>query len=76
MRIVSKLGYNEARKRTALEQGMSEGLNDAMVVVFVEDKTNPHNVALLQKLDNNQRAHKKEKVDTSMGSFTGPPAPS
>lgn len=75
-RIVSKLGYNEAAKRSTLELGMSEGLKDSMVTVFVEDKTYPQYVALLQKLDNNQRARKEDKAGIKMGSFTSPPTPS
>lgn len=74
--IVSKLGYNKAAKRTALEQGMSEGLKDAMVLVFVKDKTTTQYVALLQKLNNNQQARKDDKAGTRMGSFTTPLVPS
>lgn len=47
-----------------------------MVTVFVEDKTYLQYVALLHKLNNNQRACKEEKASTKLGSFTASLAPS
>lgn len=48
-------------------------MKDTMVIVFVKDNTYAQYVALLQKLDNNKRACKKEKATTKMGSSTSPP---
>lgn len=75
-RIVSKLKYNEAARRSALEQEMSNAIKEAMVTVFVEDKTYSEYVLLLQRLDNNQQARKKDRAGTRMGSWTSPPTTS
>lgn len=70
--IVSEPKYNEAAKRSGLEQGMRDALKDRMVILFVEDKTNPQYVLLLQRVDNHQRTRKDDKAGTRIGSWTSP----
>lgn len=75
-RIVSKLKYNEAAKSSALAQGMSKGLKDAMVTMHNEDHSYSQYVELFQRVNNKQCARKEEKVGHRIGHFTASPPPS